>query len=345
MVASLGLCLPALAQNAPVHVKMIRVVDGDSTVIEKDLDESQLPDLEKELGNVTGKNVKVMMFTDKGDAKGRLKPGDHFFLSNDSLPGGCKMIRREIINGSDTMVFTIPDMKNSFLMIDSLTKGNAFMFRFPEDNDDFFDMKLPGDSKDLFQFRFPADSSFNFMIPDQAEIEKLANGNGFSYDYKIEDDNGKQRVIVRSIGPDSTGKVVIKKFEGKPGDEFTDDVLIASPNGKTVRKVIVTTRVRVEDMDDAKKTSPKNDKSDAFGEMKFYPNPSDGKFNMDIDVKGKQPVVITIHDMSGKQLYKEEVKGEGRHSTSFDLSNEGKGTYIIDIRQGKTTTTKKIVVE
>jgi hypothetical protein len=329
LAASVALCLPAIAQNK-VHAKMVKVIDGDSTVIERDIDESELPAMEKELGDTKGKNVKVMMFVEKENASEKIPMRDHFFM-RDSLPGGCKMVRKEIINGRDTMVFLIPDMKDGFSRIDTAMGRSGFMFGFPPAHDD------------LLMLQEKNENSFELMIPNEKEIEQMING--FSFDYNIENEDGKERMIIRSMGPDSTGKVVIKKFEGKPGDEFRDDVIINSPNGKTVRKISVTTRVRIEDGKSGSKASKKEKSNLKPDDLKFYPNPSDGKFSIEFESDGKQPVSIVITDMNGKQVQKQEVSGEGKHSLSFDLRSEGKGTYILNLQQGKKSTTKKIIIE
>lgn len=292
LTTSVALGLPLLAQNNKVHVKAVKVIDGDSTVIEKDIDESELPGIEKELSDVQGKNVKVMLHVEKRDAAGRMKTDEHFSGSKDSIPG-CKMARKKIIIGNDTMVFMAPELK-----------------------DDFFHLEFPGD-------------------------EMMS---GFSYD--IDNANGKERVIVRMIGPDSAGKMVIKKVEGKPGDDFNEDVIVRSKDGKTMHKVIVTTRARIEDTEKDESRSSKKEKSDLkLNELRLYPNPSDGKFTIEFESEGKQPITITITDMNGKQVQKQEVKGEGRHNLWFNLSKEGKGAYILNLQQGKKSITRKIVIE
>lgn len=318
LLAGIGLCFPALAQDKPagglVHVKVIKVVDGDSTVIERDIDESQLHTIEKELSDVSGKEVKVMMFVDKKDGDITLPPGCRMFAPGDSSV--CERMKKFVISGDSMKMMGA----HKFLMMHDSTAGNMM-----------FDMHLGSEP-------------FMMPLPPPGENGEIRTG----YMYNIENDNGQQRVIVKSFGPGDSSQVVIKKFEGKPGQEFTEDVVITAPNGTATHKVIVRTTVKIEDVEKTpkKEKAPKKEKSELKTEgLNFYPNPSDGRFTLDFEVEGKQPVIIRITDINGREVYKEEVKGEGRHSRPIDISSESKGTYILNLQQGKKSKSKKIVIE
>jgi hypothetical protein len=87
--------------------------------------------------------------------------------------------------------------------------------------------------------------------------------------------------------------------------------------------------------------------------FKFYPNPSDGNFVLDLDLNTKDEVSVLITDMSGKEVYKESFlaeshpfgTGNGKTSKTIDLGSEKKGTFIVTIKQGKKTSSKKIIIE
>lgn len=266
--------LPALAQekpSSPVHVKVIRVVDGDSTVTEHDIDESQLPSIEENLGNASGKNVKVMMMV--------TKEGE---------------IARE-----DLEEMRMPPL-----------------------------VRQPGD-KDVIMHR---------------EIKPGELRTGFRFE--TEEDKGRQKMVVRTFCADSA-KRMVREFEGVPGAESRNEVIMKDAEGRQQTMVMVRT-VRIVDEGKeptAQKKASKTEKPETEGNVNFYPNPNNGKFTMDFESDGKHPITITITDMSGREVYKEEVKGEGKLSRTIDISNESKGSYIMTMQQGKKSKTKKIIIE
>ena len=44
----------------------------------------------------------------------------------------------------------------------------------------------------------------------------------------------------------------------------------------------------------------------------FYPNPSNGNFTLDLDLTDKEEAIISITDISGKEVYTEKVRGNGK---------------------------------
>ena len=95
---------------------------------------------------------------------------------------------------------------------------------------------------------------------------------------------------------------------------------------------------------DKKRSHAKSD-NETKDDLKFYPNPSDGKFTIEYDVKDKEPAVITVLDENSKQLFKDEIKGGGKYSKQVDLGGKGKGVFILNLTQGKKSISKKIIIE
>lgn len=80
----------------------------------------------------------------------------------------------------------------------------------------------------------------------------------------------------------------------------------------------------------------------------FYPNPNKGSFTLTFDMAQNEntPTIINITDLSGRSVYKEKLSDfSGTYSKQIDLTGVSKGTYLLDIRQGKKTISKKIMVE
>jgi len=140
----------------------------------------------------------------------------------------------------------------------------------------------------------------------------------------------------------------IQEFENDGDGEKNSTIIITSPSDKDGKKVVVKTSVIV--IDDGDKTSMKKRSHEKNGgeekdDLKFYPNPSDGKFTIEYDVKDKEVAVITVLDGNGKQVFKDEVKGGVKYSKQVDLGGSGKGVFILNLTQGKKSISKKIIIE
>lgn len=80
--------------------------------------------------------------------------------------------------------------------------------------------------------------------------------------------------------------------------------------------------------------------------MKFFPNPNDGKFNLEFQVTSKGDTELNILNMEGKSIYNENLKNfSGQYSNAINISDQPKGVYFVKIKQGKHAQVKKIVLE
>jgi hypothetical protein len=84
----------------------------------------------------------------------------------------------------------------------------------------------------------------------------------------------------------------------------------------------------------------------AIDNMRLYPNPNDGKFNLNFTLKNKGDVEVTVYDMQGKQVYNEKLSNfTGEYNKPIDISSNAKGIYFVKIQQGKHTQVKKISLD
>ena len=278
-----------------VKVKIIKIIDGDTTVTEKTIDESELPNINKEVKDVKGKDVKVMMYVnsdEKEQKDGKEKKEEKITMNKtftfdfDSLSKVCKI---EL---------------NIDSLVNAIDKGFDFTMITDDDKD-----KKNGEKK---------------------VIIKKSGSNSTSYSYSFDTDSLDADVKIMN---DGTG-------------EKSSTIIITTPGDKDGKKVIVRSSVIVIDDNDKpheKKKMKKEEESD--NDLKFYPNPSDGKFTIEYDIKDKAPALISVTDMNGKILFKDEVKGGGRYTKQLDLGNSGKGTFILNLQQGKRSISKKIVIQ
>lgn len=142
----------------------------------------------------------------------------------------------------------------------------------------------------------------------------------------------------------------------------------ANLNGKANRVVIIHDEEGAQDgkkertiskfvilkMDDASEEDVKRLRSQ-FGSvdnkvemenMKLYPNPNDGRFNLKFSLKSKGDAEITVYNVEGKQVYNEKLSDfQGEYNKPIDISNNAKGIYFVKIRQGDHTQVKKISLD
>lgn len=82
-----------------------------------------------------------------------------------------------------------------------------------------------------------------------------------------------------------------------------------------------------------------------FPVMEFYPNPSDGLFNLDLHTAGKGAVQVEVFNLNGKRIFSEEKQqSDGKVQTQIDLRGHPAGTYLLVLRQGKNSLSRKIVL-
>jgi hypothetical protein len=82
------------------------------------------------------------------------------------------------------------------------------------------------------------------------------------------------------------------------------------------------------------------------GDLMFYPNPSQGKFNLSFNLESKGKTLVRLYDMKGNTVYKEDLEDfSGMYSKEIDISDRGSGTFFLSITQGNRRITRKILVE
>jgi hypothetical protein len=68
-------------------------------------------------------------------------------------------------------------------------------------------------------------------------------------------------------------------------------------------------------------------------DFKIYPNPSEGKFTIEIiNVPSEKKVDLFVFDVNGKEIVNEKIWINRRHIVTLDLSNRIKGMYILSIK-------------
>lgn len=83
-----------------------------------------------------------------------------------------------------------------------------------------------------------------------------------------------------------------------------------------------------------------------FNNISFYPNPSDGRFNVELDTGNEEPIQIKIVGPDGAVVYdKRDQKSKGKYDFNVDISEHEKGIYILQVIQNNRALTKRIIIE
>lgn len=210
------------------------------------------------------------------------------------------------------------------------------------------------------------DTTFTTSNPEEF---KWSDKDGNIKVNEISSENGKviKVVTIDEVGPDSkmmSDKELNAEIEKAMKEAGLD------PNGKEMKKVMVihdsetgntegnkaekhyTKIVMVKlDITDAseeelKRLGSATDKKLEMEEMKLYPNPNNGKFNLNFTLNNKGDAEVVVYDMQGKQVYSEKLPNfQGEYNKPIDISSNAKGIYFVKILQGKHTQVKKISLD
>lgn len=118
----------------------------------------------------------------------------------------------------------------------------------------------------------------------------------------------------------------------------------------TVTRTMVK-RIDIKDADESElkrlgqSTGTKN-QGLSVSNMNFYPNPSNGKFNLSFSLPESGNTDVTILNSEGKVVYKENLPSfSGNYDKEIDISKQARGIYFVKVEQGKHSQVKKIVLE
>ena len=124
------------------------------------------------------------------------------------------------------------------------------------------------------------------------------------------------------------------------------------PDHKSHRVVVLReVKVTLSDLDRddevASRMGLKNNKNLALKDLKTYPNPNEGKFTLEFQAeRTEEPLEIRILDVAGKEVYYDVWNQAGQpYQNEIDLRRQGKGMYVLQIRQDDRTYNKKILIE
>jgi hypothetical protein len=174
---------------------------------------------------------------------------------------------------------------------------------------------------------------------DNANIQIIHKGEGKEMDAEIE-----KALKEAGIDPNTKGvkKMIIVDEDTTPGKDGKDEK-------KMTKIVMIKMDITDASADDKKRLSNQIGNADnklEMDNMKMYPNPNDGKFNLNFNLKNKADAEVTVYDTQGKQVYSEKLPNfSGDYNKAIDISSNTKGVYFVKIQQGKHSQVKKIILD
>jgi len=192
--------------------------------------------------------------------------------------------------------------------------GNAFGFDF---DDGFMDM-----DSIMKQFDFRNDNGNFFFNGKQFEdLDSLRESlkgrfGNFMFDFDADENANSWR------------------FSSRDED---DEVKVISRKKLAIRPATVEDKM----LAGVDKSSPL-----VLRDISFYPNPSDGRFEMSLESDSDAAVEIIVLDENGSEVIKRNERPEnGTCSFQIDLTKQEKGKYVLKVVQGKRALSKRLVLD
>ncbi len=227
--------------------------------------------------------------------------------------------------------------------------GNGFSFGFGGDDDFGFDIDSLmsqfdfGRSGNMFRFGF-GDDDFGIDIDSMRSHFRFGpNGNGFWFNGEEVEDMEQLRERLREQFDDLDFDFDFGDWDDRGFSFHFDD-----EDGEDGFRVISRAKVFVRSARDADKEKVGADKMDELEirDISFYPNPSDGRFTVDIRTGNAGPIQVKVIDPDGTTVYdKTDESANGDYSFNVDLSDKRKGIYILQVIQNNSSLTKRVIIE
>nr|WP_169933733.1 zinc-dependent metalloprotease family protein [Nonlabens sp. Ci31] len=91
--------------------------------------------------------------------------------------------------------------------------------------------------------------------------------------------------------------------------------------------------------------TPLSNETFELDNLSIYPNPSSGSFNILFDNASSNLVELDIFDLSGRSVFKRSYETYSSFHQNINLNGVSSGMYLVQIKDGNKTITKKIIIE
>lgn len=80
------------------------------------------------------------------------------------------------------------------------------------------------------------------------------------------------------------------------------------------------------------------------GDFSVFPNPSDGRFNLNLTAFFEQPIDISIYNSIGELIYQKHIENVDSELEQIDISQFSNGIYFVAINANGTQTSKQVII-
>jgi hypothetical protein len=246
--------------------------------------------------------------------------------------------------------------KNALGFTGSMGKPQFFFHNGPAQgfwNDDDFSMapfrEMEERMREMMEQFGHRGFAFGFDDDDFMNMDSLVQRFSFKNDNGRFFFNGKEITDMDSLKEAMKDKFKNFHFDFDFGD-WEDDSFGAwgfSHDDDDVR-VITRAKVMVKSAseEDKKVVGTENMEALELRDISFYPNPSDGRFDVELKTKADSPIQVIIVDDNGNEVFNRVGRPQaGEYKFNVDLTHEGKGVYVMKLIQNDKALTKRVVIE
>jgi len=87
------------------------------------------------------------------------------------------------------------------------------------------------------------------------------------------------------------------------------------------------------------------DNSELMSSLNVYPNPTNGKFTVNISNVEAMDMTLELVNISGQVVYRNEVKAAYSYNEDIDATTFAKGVYYLKVNNGKDVKVEKVVIQ
>lgn len=200
----------------------------------------------------------------------------------------------------------------------------------------------------VFVFKTDGDHEF---IEEKVEVEVTVDEDG-NHHVKVNGEEVDYEEWKENNEIHMGSKSMMWVEEGEDGKQIKKEIIIIKEDGESKESVKVEVIVshivlHLEEIndEDEKAFSIEDSKELKMDEFNFYPNPSNGTFQLKFQGKDR-PTMVKVMDINGKEMYGEDLQDfNGSYDKEINLSGLKKGIYLLQVVQGTKAVNKKIVIE
>ncbi|MGV3695460.1 reprolysin-like metallopeptidase [Flavobacterium sp.] len=83
----------------------------------------------------------------------------------------------------------------------------------------------------------------------------------------------------------------------------------------------------------------------ALPNFALYPNPNNGRFTINFEADNANPVDVQVFDLRGREIYSKSYTNQSIFNETVDLNSIQSAVYLLKVKNGNRSVTKKIVIE